>query len=215
MSRVEAPHRGPGRPSGGPDTRLRILEAAAVVFAREGFAGASTRTLAAEAGVNISTLAWHFHDKQGLYEAVIDRVYERLLAVELDLDTLPVDPAGRVRMLVARLWRVARAHRIEVRMLLRHVVDTTRLPEHVQARWLGRVLERSGEAIGALDLPPGDHRLALLSINHLLARYAVSDDADLALFVSGDIDAAIEAHLGDVACRLLGVVTPAGGPPPR
>lgn len=187
-------------------TRARILDAAGPVFAVHGFDGATTRTLAAAAGVNVATLAWHFGDKEGLYEAVIDRVYERLLAVELGLDRLPPGPADRVRALVGALYRVARAHHHEVRVLLRHVVETRRPPAAVVERWRPRVLARVAEVLAALDLPPGDHRLALLSVNHLIARYAVTAPDDLAPFVDGSpAEAAVAAHLGEVACRLLGV----------
>lgn len=205
MTAAKGGGRGPGRPPGAGDTPERALEAAAELFATLGYDGASTRALAAAAGVNISTLAWHFGDKQGLYAAVIDRVYGRLLSVDLDLEHLPPDPAARVRELVGRLYRVARAHRTEVRMLLRHVLDTQRLPVQVSERWLGEVLARVAVTIAALGLPPGDHRLALLSINHLIARYAVSDAADLARFADGDPDEAVARHLGDAACQLLGI----------
>lgn len=199
--------RRPGRPpAGGADTRERILDAASALFASGGFDGTSTRTVATAAGVNVATLAWHFGDKQGLYEAVVARVYERLLAVELALDTLPPGSGPRVRVLVDRLYRVARAHRDEIRMLLRHVLDTSRLPAPAREKWLPQVLARVAEAVAALELPPGDHRLALLSVNHLVARYAVSDAEDLLLFVGpGDPDDAVAAHLGEAACRLLGV----------
>lgn len=190
-------------------TRPRILDAAAQVFAREGFEGASTRALAEAAGVNIATLAYHFGDKAGLYEATIERVYERLLAVELDLDDLPPAPADRVRVLVGRLYAVARRHPDEIRILLRHVLDTRTLPVSVHERWMPAVLGRVAQAIAALGLPPGDHRLALLSVNHLLARYAVTETADLAPFVdvegAAEREAAVAAHVGEAAVRLLGL----------
>ena len=180
---------------------VAILDAVAPLFAEHGFDGVGTRRLAAAAGVNVATLAYHFEGKEGLYTAVIDRIYEQLLAVDLDLAHLPPSAANRVRTLVARLYSVARVHRTEVRILLRHVLDTATLPPHVQSAWLPRVLTRAGEAVAALDLPPGDHRLALLSVNHLIARYAVTGEADLAAF--GADDDAVAAHLGEVAVRLL------------
>lgn len=187
------------------DTHTRILDAAAETFAVAGYEGATTRAIAAAAGVNVATLAWHFGDKAGLYEAVIDRVYERLLGLEVDLAALPAGRDQRVRVLVARLYRLARAHAGEVRVLLRHVLATRHLPEHVRERWQPRVLARAAEVVAALDLPPGDHRLALLSLNHLVARYAVTDPEDLQPFAGQDPEADVAAHLGEVACRLLGV----------
>jgi TetR/AcrR family transcriptional regulator, regulator of cefoperazone and chloramphenicol sensitivity len=184
-------------------TRTRILDAAAPVFAEHGFTGASTRMIAARAGVNIATLAYHFGDKEGLYVSVIDRIYEQLLAVDLELAHLPADRAERVRVVVASLWRIAAAHKVEVRILLRHVLDTQHLPAHVVSKWMPAALMRLGEALAALDLAPGTDALVFLSVNHLIARYAVTDPADFALF-GADPDR-IERHLGDVACRMLGM----------
>jgi AcrR family transcriptional regulator len=59
--------------SGLDETRERILQAAAQVFARDGYARATTRTLAAAAGVNEVTLFRHFGNKQNLFAAVVDR----------------------------------------------------------------------------------------------------------------------------------------------
>jgi AcrR family transcriptional regulator len=54
------------------DTRQRILEAAAQVFAEKGYARATTRALAEAAGVNEVTLFRHFGSKEGLFSAVIE-----------------------------------------------------------------------------------------------------------------------------------------------
>ena len=62
-------------------TAERILEAALACFAKGGFAGTSTRTLADAAGVNVATLAYHFKDKEGLYKAAVDSIYEQFFAV--------------------------------------------------------------------------------------------------------------------------------------
>ncbi|HTW72184.1 MAG TPA: CerR family C-terminal domain-containing protein [Acetobacteraceae bacterium] len=62
----------------GEDTRLRILQAALEVFAAEGYEGASTRTLAQRAGVNLPALQYYFGNKEGLYRAVIDMLGETL-----------------------------------------------------------------------------------------------------------------------------------------
>jgi AcrR family transcriptional regulator len=54
------------------DTRDRILAAAARVFASEGFRGATTRKIAAEARVNEVTLFRHFSTKEELLAAAAD-----------------------------------------------------------------------------------------------------------------------------------------------
>lgn len=184
------------------ETASRILEAAVPIFAAEGFAGAGTRALAAAAGVNIATLAYHFVDKQGLYDALVDRTYARLLAVDLDV---PPDwtREARVRALTTRLYGFARDHRDELRILLRHVLDQRRLPEAVRARWAGPLLARLSELFDALDLPMEPATLmAVHSVQHLVVRFSVSDDADLAI-VGVDGHAAVAEHLAAVAWTLL------------
>lgn len=61
----------PSRPSSPADTRQRILEAAARIFARHGLAGSTTRAIAEEAGVNEVTLFRHFQTKDRLLAAVV------------------------------------------------------------------------------------------------------------------------------------------------
>lgn len=196
------------------DTAARILEAGIACFAERGFDGASTRALAAAAGVNVATLAYHFKGKEGLYEAAVDRIYARLRALVPGL-TFPegADARARVDAIVRLAWRFLRAHRTEVRLLLRHVLEHGRLPGRVHDRWLADLLDQAGWAWALLGLPPDPAwRLHLLTLNHLLARYAISDDADLRPFAPdadpadpSALDAAVEDHLAGAACRLLGV----------
>jgi len=184
-----------------PDTRSRILGATMPVFAARGYAGSTTRALADAAGVNVATLAWHFGGKRGLYEAVLDRMYEELLALEIPKD-LPQDPEERVRLLVRLVWGFMRERRDNVRLLKRHVLDRDRLPEAVRDKWTAALLARAQELTAALGIR-GDIRMALLDMNHLIARYAISDADDLVLFVEGDPIDAIGAHLEERAVQLL------------
>lgn len=53
----------------------KLLDAAAVVFARMGIGKATTREIAKEAGVNEVTLFRNFLNKQGLLSAVLERAF--------------------------------------------------------------------------------------------------------------------------------------------
>jgi AcrR family transcriptional regulator len=78
-------------------TKARILAAAEEVFAARGFEGASTREIAAAAGVNISSLHYHWESKETLYFAVFEDIYDRM--VELVRASIPAtslnQPASR------------------------------------------------------------------------------------------------------------------------
>jgi len=60
-------------------TKARILAIAEKVFAERGFEGASTREIAARAGVNISSLHYHWDSKETLYLAVFRSIYDRIV----------------------------------------------------------------------------------------------------------------------------------------
>lgn len=62
----------------GEETRARIIEAALRVFGNEGFERASTRHIAAEAGVNPPALQYYFDSKEGLHRACAESIVARV-----------------------------------------------------------------------------------------------------------------------------------------
>ena len=52
-------------------TEARIKEAARKVFTRKGFAGARTRDIAEEAGINLALLNYYFRSKQKLFDMIM------------------------------------------------------------------------------------------------------------------------------------------------
>ena len=55
------------------NTKERILLAAREIFMRQGYAGATTRQIAAEAGVNEVTLFRHFGNKENIFKAAVEQ----------------------------------------------------------------------------------------------------------------------------------------------
>ncbi|CAB3791098.1 CerR family C-terminal domain-containing protein [Pararobbsia alpina] len=58
----------------GDETRLRIIEAAIELFGEHGFEGASTRDIAARAGVNAPALQYYFENKEGVFRACAEYI---------------------------------------------------------------------------------------------------------------------------------------------
>jgi AcrR family transcriptional regulator len=73
--------RGPGRPAADerPETRDALLDAASHLFARRGAARVSLRRVAEEAGVTPAMVHYYFGDKDGLYDAMLERTFGRLI----------------------------------------------------------------------------------------------------------------------------------------
>ena len=188
------------------DTARRILAAAIPCFAAKGKSGTTTRDVAGAAGVNVATLAYHFGGKDGLYQAAVESLYAKFLEVDPQQLDLRGDPRERVAELMRLLYGLAREHQTEVRLLVRHVVEHGGLPVSVQRDgWVETFLARIETLFARLDVTlPADWRLRVLSLSFLLARYAISDDADLAPYVpTGEPSAAVADHLAALASGLL------------
>jgi AcrR family transcriptional regulator len=194
------------KPSARKPTRERILEACVDCFAKQGFAGTSTRTLAAAADVNIATLAYHFKDKEGLYKAAVDAIYEQLSQVAPELDLSPETTVeDRVGAAVRFGYRFSREHKTATRLLIRHVIEHGHLPDQVHEDWLEQLLGRAEIAWALLGLAPDpDWKLKLLTFNHLIARFSITEPKDLAPFLDAeDPHQAVEDHLVKLAVKLL------------
>ncbi|WP_300302445.1 TetR/AcrR family transcriptional regulator [Ferrovibrio sp.] len=80
----------------------KILKAAESVFAKKGFAGASTAEIARKAGVPKANLHYYFRTKQELYASVLDAILEVWLDA-LDQEIQPeADPATALSNYIAR-----------------------------------------------------------------------------------------------------------------
>jgi TetR/AcrR family transcriptional regulator len=152
----------------------RILSAALAAFAERGFDGASTREIAAAAGVPQGLVTYHYASKQALWEAAVDWVFGEL---SRELDTAAealrdVTPAERWRAVIKRFARFA-ARRPEFHRFMTHegAHDGPRLRWLVE-RHVRRLYERSVGMIRAAA-PSLDaahfHYVLIGAVTHLFA----------------------------------------------
>ncbi|BCG93826.1 TetR/AcrR family transcriptional regulator [Mesorhizobium sp. 131-2-1] len=89
--------------------RISVVEAAASVFCREGFAGANIDLIAAEAGVSRQTVYNHHGDKEKLFIAVVRDLTERCNAgIFATIATFPDQPGDLEADLVGFAVRMNR-----------------------------------------------------------------------------------------------------------
>ena len=81
-------------------TRRKLLTAARREFARSGLAGARVDEIAARAGVNKQLVYHYFGDKDALYLAVLEWVYEEIRAQERKLNLEGLPPERAIRKLI-------------------------------------------------------------------------------------------------------------------
>jgi len=119
-------------------SRERILEAAARVYARHGFRGATTRLIANEAGVNEVTLFRTFGSKSALLEAVLMQHHNAAPGPDLDPAAPDLD-AELARWIESNLARVR-----SVRTLLIHSMgEMDERPEAQEFACRGRQMTHS------------------------------------------------------------------------
>jgi AcrR family transcriptional regulator len=192
-------------------TKGRILAAAEAVFAARGFEGASTREIAAQAGVNISSLHYHWASKDALYVAVFQDVFDRLtnllrgtlgkLAEERSREVVVARVMGE---LVAFLGDNPTVPKLLVRRLLESDValgvdrDVLGPAWGVFREWMGK----SGRKMSETEL-----RLGMLSAYSVLLIYMLDSDSYRSVLggsvVSMPLRVEVERHLVRLVEALL------------
>lgn len=189
-------------------SRERILEAAARVYAKHGFRGATTRLIATEAGVNEVTLFRIFGSKGALLQAVLAQTQQNDDAIGLPDE--PRDPAAELRAFIAQA--LERVH--EMRPLLVHSMgEIDERPEAAEFACRGRqdahdtitTYVRKLQELGLAD-PDADVETAAVMLVG-----TVMSDALARHFVPGVYPPREEAAGRYAACflRIIGVKAPA------
>jgi AcrR family transcriptional regulator len=162
-------------------------------FAEKGFAATSTREIAAMAGTNIASIAYHFGGKEGLRTACAERVVELMSGVLAGQQReLPADPEAARRLLTEIVRNMA-----------------TFLLLQPQARLVaGFLLREIAEPSSALDLiydglVEGVHRRACAIWGRATGREPESEAVRLAVFaLVGQI---VYFHIGrPIVARRMG-----------
>jgi len=127
-------------------TRRRILDAAVLVFAEHGFAGASTRLIAARAEVTQGLTTYYFPSKDELWRAAADQAFDLLTS-----NLPPLDASDDLRELLRAYVHANAAHPEIFHFLVdagRHDDDRMRwlVDTHIRPRY-----EQVRSATGATD----------------------------------------------------------------
>src|ERR1700736_5358261 len=91
-------------------TRKKLLTAARREFADSGLAAARADEIAGRAGVNKQLVYHYFGDKDALYLAVLEWVYEEIRAQERELNLVGLPPERAIRKLIESSFDHLAAH---------------------------------------------------------------------------------------------------------
>jgi len=81
-------------------TRAKILLAALNEFSERGLPAASTDDIAERCGVNKRMIYYYFGSKEGLYLAALESVYEKLVALEKEIEIEHLDPPAAIEAII-------------------------------------------------------------------------------------------------------------------
>lgn len=144
------------------DSRCRILDAAARIYAEFGFRGATTRRIAREAGVNEVTLFRAFGSKEALIEEAMRHHAATQSRSRHVLPEVPEDPARELTAFAALQLEELREHRSLIRKTMGELEERPDLAPTVTAGWaecdavLHRYLGRLRDAGWVGDLSADD-----------------------------------------------------------
>jgi len=195
-------------------TKRRLREAASQLFAESGPDGASVRKIAAKAGVSLGTVGLYFGNKQGLYEACIEAMYDELETLRSAFEGAlerEVSPHVLADRLVRAGFRILRRRQLAVRLFMRTVVAQGEAEAQIRERRQRPLLDQlSADVAGYLGASPQAIRLPLQTLMASMGRYALSSERELRLMtgLDAEVDAetaleAVEDHLVRAAALLL------------
>ena len=190
-------------------TKARILKAAEEVFAARGFEGASTREIASRAGVNISSLHYHWASKETLYLAVFHDVFDSIVEVVrrtlAQVEQGGLDQPGVIDGIMTQLFDYFAAHPNVPKLLVRRIAESSEVDVGVQREvlvpawtlfdeWLARLGQRRSEL---------DSRLFMLSVHSVLMVFLLDSPAYQSLLGGSVREEPLRAHVRAHVTRLV------------
>ena len=127
------------RPAPRPETRDRLIDAAAAVFAERGYRGATMREIADRSGANLAAAHYHFGSKQDLYREVVRAHFERL-AQRLGESGAAIETAAAAMLSREQLVALLRAR-------VRTMLETFLEPTGIHATLMQRELADPSETL--------------------------------------------------------------------
>ncbi|MGC2659220.1 MAG: CerR family C-terminal domain-containing protein [Bryobacteraceae bacterium] len=150
------------------DTRSRLLQSAAAVFADRGYERATVRDICDRAKVNVALINYHFGDKLELYTEVLRmsvRHPDNLREVH-DLFAQEDEPEELLRnfihLMLHRMVKRREGPNLHMRLMLHELAHPTPALARVVDEWVKPLHQQLYLVVGRImDLPPDDQKTKL------------------------------------------------------
>ena len=187
------------------DSKEHLLEVAVNVLAREGFAAASLRMIAIEAGVSPALLVHHFGSRQGLIEQAINKTLGEWLETKDDLTAIGLTEA-------LRQWpQVAEDGQTKLQFFRQLMIAGGKPAQHLFERMAAEAkvrLEQFAE-LGFAEKLADIESASVLMASYALAPLIMGDQ--IKKMLGGDFfDPEVSQKLAQASVELFGLALPAG-----
>jgi TetR/AcrR family transcriptional regulator len=190
-------------------TRARIVAAATDLFSERSFDGATTRDIAARAGVTQPLVTYHFHSKEELWRTVVDSLFEGLNHTmdERARGLRGVDETTNAKLLVREFVtfsaRNPQLHRI---IMQESKSDGTRM-DYLVDRHVRPIYERTIAMFESLARRGSVQDIPAIHLYYILTgagptMFVLGPECRRLSALDPSDDDVIEAH-ADAVCRLL------------
>lgn len=171
----------------GAESRERLLQGAINLISERGYAATSVDAICRHAGTAKTALYWHFKSKEGLLNAIIERVNEDWIQ-EIEASTATGgDPSERLDRLISALRDIVEKKPHLLRLLLSVLLERSDESEETREA-IRKVFARSGQSLmGGINRGVGQEVPRVEMVAHTilsllqmaLIRRLVEPDADL------------------------------------
>lgn len=170
------------------NTKEKILDVAERLFADHGFVSTSLRQITAEAGVNLAAVNYHFHSKEALLSAVLERKFRPVNERRIELLDQALREAGQFRP--------------ELESVVRAFIQPV-----FEARGAGIELSSFARLIARLATDPDDWAVAVMSehTKAVIERFLPAFEAALGIGNPGTVAWAAHLSIGAMAHSLMGL----------
>lgn len=194
------------------NTKQILLEVSEKIFAESGFEGASTRRITVEAGVNISTIKYHYGSKELLYIAVFNyRIAELNQFCAGRLKKNAAKPVQKLNAFIDEYSRMLKSNYYFLKLLNRELCspDKSSLKKYIvselsaNSRLLYKVIEQGiqSKTFRQVNLP-----LVVLTIFTLLFQIVVSSPVSESILQYEKFDISWEERITDLKQYLLAIL---------
>ncbi len=134
------------------DAKEKLLAAALPLFPQYGYAGVSIRAIAEAAGVNSAAISYYFGGKEGLYGAVLERLFAPVDKMIMEKQLLQNAGADFVHHFAERAVAIHKQNPYLVKYMYMEMVNPTKFSDSIVKQHLTRLYQfLSGGVQRAVD----------------------------------------------------------------